>query len=466
MNNPNTTLNENETNNELQDQSMVIDESNSESNHSDEQSDKEKEEEEVKQFHNLQVSNQNIPNNDERKKIDSIQAEDGSSSSSSLTSLSSYSDLEEIGKTKSNSECVEDKSNITLVEEEESENTIKPITIPTKELENMKLDYLGNIVSCLSYNVIVRSAHGILPLKIGSIIFLQDRTVIGRVSEVFGPVIEPCYLIKLPRNKTIDQSTFSPNKQVFYCSDFANYLGTDDLDYSKPSDASKENDKEIPIEEQEFSDDEKERQSKRKKKNLARRKRLQKKSQNSKIGRKIQTIPIIVNKKTTNNVTNNNRNTNTQSNRNMNNTSNMNNRNNMSNRNTSYMNNMNNMNNNTNRNQIFTNQNNNIQYYQQPQNQPLIQNQFPNQFQNQNIYQNFNYNTQTEQPIIPNYGISRNNQNFQYNTQNNSQNIQFTNYIPPDLQQQQQQQQQNLQQNSFVNRNTSFVFRNPPQNKK
>ncbi|KAJ6236037.1 h/aca ribonucleoprotein complex non-core subunit naf1 [Anaeramoeba flamelloides] len=461
MNNPNSTLNESETNKQFQDQSMVIDESNSESNHSDEQSDKEKEEEEEeeKSLHNLQTNNKNMSKIKEIKKIGTIQTEVGSSSS--LTSLSSYSDLEEIGKTKSNSECVEDKNNTTL-QEEESENTIKPITIPTKELENINLDYLGNIISCINYSVIVRSAHGILPLKIGSIIFLKDRTTIGRVCELFGPVVEPCYLIKIPRNKNVDQSIFSPNKQAFYCPEFAHYLGTDDLDYSKPSDASKENDIEIPIEEQEFSDDEKERQNKRKKKNLRRRKRLQKKSQNSKIGRKIQTIPIIVNKKTNNNMTNNNRNTNTQNTMNTNNNRNMNNMNNTN------INNMNLMNNNTNSNQIFPNRNNNFQYYQQPLNQPIIQ----NQFQNQNNFQNFNYNTQTEQPIIPNYGLSRNNQNFQYNTQNNPQNVQFRNYVPPNLQQQQQQQQnqqpqqQNQQQNMYVSRNTSFVFRNPPQNKK
>jgi rRNA processing protein Gar1 len=116
-------------------------------------------------------------------------------------------------------------------------------------------------------NVIVVQQHDTgeeRVLDLNSILLYEDRTIIGRISDTFGPVTQPLYTIHF---SSIEEATerFRKYAQVLYVPDLAHILMTRPLK-TKGTDASNLWDEEVGENEMEFSDDEKEREFKRRRK--------------------------------------------------------------------------------------------------------------------------------------------------------------------------------------------------------
>ncbi|CUS22314.1 LAQU0S05e02586g1_1 [Lachancea quebecensis] len=135
---------------------------------------------------------------------------------------------------------------------------------------------IGFIKSAFDYNIIVQSVSSAEQrvLKENSLLCLEDRQILGPLCEVFGPLQSPFYRVLLPKSKN-EQFEILQNKagaKVFYVAPEAHWLDTFELKRMRGTDASNGFDEELPEDEQEFSDDEKEAEFKKLKKNVKKRK--------------------------------------------------------------------------------------------------------------------------------------------------------------------------------------------------
>ncbi|XP_056417454.1 H/ACA ribonucleoprotein complex non-core subunit NAF1 isoform X1 [Hyla sarda] len=193
---------------------------------------------------------------------------DSDSSSSSSTSSSSSSSL----------------SSMLQLEEEPIEN----IDVPLKTKDELLVDELpaveelsislpdhvelkpfGTVSSIIEQLVIIESLRDVLPLNEDSVVFKEDRSVAGKIFEIFGPVPHPFYVVRFNSKDHIESKGIKIKDAMFFApsvEDFTQYIIPDALKREKGSDASWTNDQEPPADAIEYSDDEKEREAKQKKK--------------------------------------------------------------------------------------------------------------------------------------------------------------------------------------------------------
>lgn len=99
-------------------------------------------------------------------------------------------------------------------------------------------------------------------LDAGTILCLEDRSVIGQIAETFGPVQRPYYIVRFTNAAAISDAGISHRTKVFWVEKYANRVFTQNLSV-KGSDASNIHDEEVADAEIEFSDDEAEAEHKR-----------------------------------------------------------------------------------------------------------------------------------------------------------------------------------------------------------
>ena len=131
---------------------------------------------------------------------------------------------------------------------------------------DMKIEELG-IVENLVENVVLVKAKisgEYRVLETGSVLCLDDRTVIGAIAETLGKVQEPHYSIRFTNSGAISEANISKGTRVFYVERYSTYVFTQPLKSFKGSDASNIHDEEVGDDELEFSDDEAEAEYKRK----------------------------------------------------------------------------------------------------------------------------------------------------------------------------------------------------------
>lgn len=214
-----------------------------------------------------------------------------SSSSESDSSSSSEADSDE----DSDEDSDDDTSNQVADElEDEDEDTNVDGAIRSKhEMEeepipelpedyridtNAKITEIGFIKSAFENNIIIHSLGSgeRRVLKEGSILCLEDRTVIGTLCEVFGKLDDPFYRVSLPtsRKEQFESLKGRIGEKTFIVIPEAHWVDTFELRKIKGTDASNGYDEELSEDEQEFSDDEKEalfkklKKEQRKKKNV------------------------------------------------------------------------------------------------------------------------------------------------------------------------------------------------------
>ncbi|CAI5721574.1 unnamed protein product [Hyaloperonospora brassicae] len=154
----------------------------------------------------------------------------------------------------------ENKMSVPLKTEHEVEAV--PVRTPGVELTaDCPIAQCGVIlnVSVPGLMMTIKSTSNMSLLDEGSVLCLEDRTVLGCVDEVFGPVLMPMYLVryetaaKMPEKATKDAT-------VYYATEHTTYLDPETIK-DKGTDASNLFDEEA--DDTEFSDDEAEATSKR-----------------------------------------------------------------------------------------------------------------------------------------------------------------------------------------------------------
>lgn len=141
--------------------------------------------------------------------------------------------------------------------------------IPKPDIEvtpQMTIEQLGKVEAIVESTVVVKATISgeYQVLESGSLLCLQDRTVVGVVSETLGRVEQPLYTIRFTNNDAIEEAGLSQTGTiVYYVVSHSTFVFTQPLKGIKGSDASNFHDEEVGDDEMEFSDDEKEAEHKR-----------------------------------------------------------------------------------------------------------------------------------------------------------------------------------------------------------
>ncbi|KAG3112731.1 hypothetical protein PI125_g7951 [Phytophthora idaei] len=154
----------------------------------------------------------------------------------------------------------ENKTGAPLTTEHEVASA--PVREPKVELTaDCPIAQCGSIlnVSVPGLMMTIKSSPNTKPLDEGSVLCLEDRTVIGCVDEVFGPVLMPMYLIRFENAAKMSEKAVV-NAAVYYATEHTTYIVPEEIK-DKGTDASNIFDEEA--DETEFSDDEAEAASKR-----------------------------------------------------------------------------------------------------------------------------------------------------------------------------------------------------------
>ncbi|KAI3937077.1 hypothetical protein MKX01_015292 [Papaver californicum] len=121
---------------------------------------------------------------------------------------------------------------------------------------------VGVVLTIMDAKVIVEGVEKHNPLNEGSILWItENRSVLGLVDEIFGPVKNPYYVVRYNSKEEVPAG-ISEGTLISFVVEFADHVLNDKSIYKKGYDASGENDEEL-IDEAEFSDDEKEAEYKR-----------------------------------------------------------------------------------------------------------------------------------------------------------------------------------------------------------
>lgn len=193
---------------------------------------------------------------------DSDSSSSSSTSSSSSSSLSSLLQLDE--EPLENLEVPLKTKDELLVDELPAVEEIS-ISLPG----HVELKPFGTVSSIIEQLVIIESFCDILPLNEETIVFKENRSVAGKIFEIFGPVPHPFYVVRFNSKDHIESSGIQIKDTMCFApsvEDFTQYIIPDALKRDKGSDASWTNDQEPPPDAIDFSDDEKEREAKQKKK--------------------------------------------------------------------------------------------------------------------------------------------------------------------------------------------------------
>lgn len=211
----------------------------------------------------------------------------GSVSSSSSPSSSDNEDEDEDdedkktiqeGTVEDEDEDEEDPSSVGAIrsKHEVAEEPIPEIPDDYHIDPNTNISEIGVIKSAFENNIVI---HAVTSgerrvLKEGSILCLEDRTLIGSLCEVFGKLQDPFYRISLPssRQEKFDELKGRIGEKAYIVVPDAHWVDTFELRKLKGTDASNGYDEELSEGEQEFSDDEKEAMYKKMKKEQKKRK--------------------------------------------------------------------------------------------------------------------------------------------------------------------------------------------------
>jgi H/ACA ribonucleoprotein complex non-core subunit NAF1 len=149
-----------------------------------------------------------------------------------------------------------------------TKNEVAEAVIPKPDVTitpEMKIERLGNIEFIVETTAVIKSQTPgeVQVLDSGSVLCKEDRTVIGALAEVLGNVRSPMYTVGFPNEDEIKNLELVAGMPIYYSVQHANYVFTQPLKEVKGTDASNLHDEELPAEEMEFSDDEKEAEYKR-----------------------------------------------------------------------------------------------------------------------------------------------------------------------------------------------------------
>ena len=212
--------------------------------------------------HSQEDSNTNLNEDSDTSSLDS---------SSSQSSSSSSSDEEDINVDVENESDLEDNGTSAPIVSKNEVLEDQTADLPESYVidEKTNISSIGTVKSVLDNNLIITAdiSGEKRVLEEGSIFCLEDRTPLGVLREVFGPLQAPFYRVGVSESykKNNDLKSLIGIK-VFIVLKDVHWIDTFQIKMIKGTDASNMFDEELPEEEQEFSDDEKEAMYKKQKK--------------------------------------------------------------------------------------------------------------------------------------------------------------------------------------------------------
>lgn len=151
---------------------------------------------------------------------------------------------------------------LRTLNEKPDEEVQKPNVAITPDMKIEELGYVENLVE----NIVLikaKTSGEYQVLETGSVLCLEDRTVIGVVAETLGRVQQPLYSVRFTNAAAISEAGIARGTRIFYVEQHSTYVFTQLLKAFKGSDASNLHDEEVGDDEVEFSDDEAEVEHKR-----------------------------------------------------------------------------------------------------------------------------------------------------------------------------------------------------------
>ena len=229
---------------------------------------------------NLDTADASISYAQAEFEVDSSPIESSSSESSSTTSSSDDSDdyemlspeeqarrlmQEDVG---SEDEGQGKSGNGTLSGPLRTTNEKPDEIVPKPDLlvtSDMKIQELGDVEVLVENLAVIKAKTSgeYQVLEMGSVLCLDDRSVIGVVAETLGRVQQPYYTVRFTNTAAIAEAGLSKGTKVCYVEQHSTTVFTQPLKAYKGSDASNLHDEEVGDDEMEFSDDEKEAEHKR-----------------------------------------------------------------------------------------------------------------------------------------------------------------------------------------------------------
>lgn len=149
-----------------------------------------------------------------------------------------------------------------------TKNEVPDVVVPKPDVTitpEMLIVEVGNVEHIVEKTLVIKAKTSgeFKCLESGSVLCLGDRSVIGVVAEILGPVQKPLYSVMFTNAGEIAEAGLSLGTKVFYSEQHSTFVFTQALKAFKGSDASNLHDEEVGDEEVEFSDDEAEAEHKR-----------------------------------------------------------------------------------------------------------------------------------------------------------------------------------------------------------
>ena len=151
---------------------------------------------------------------------------------------------------------------VRTTNEKPDEIVPKPDITVTADMKVEELGFVENVVENIA--VIKAKISGEYEvLETGSLLCLEDRSVIGVIAETLGRVQQPYYCVRFTNAAAMSEAGIRQNTKVFWVVEHSTTVFTQPLKAFKGTDASNLHDEEVGDDELEFSDDEAEAEHKR-----------------------------------------------------------------------------------------------------------------------------------------------------------------------------------------------------------
>ena len=147
-----------------------------------------------------------------------------------------------------------------------NEKLDEPVEIPdikiTPDMEIQELGSVDTIVESIAL-IKAKTTGEFQVLDVGSLLCLENRSVVGTIAETMGRVQEPRYCIRFTDSEAMTKMGITKGATVCYVPSHSTFVFTQAIKGVKGSDASNIHDEEVGADEVEFSDDEAEAECKR-----------------------------------------------------------------------------------------------------------------------------------------------------------------------------------------------------------
>ena len=139
--------------------------------------------------------------------------------------------------------------------EKPDDDVPKPDVVVT---EDMRIQELGPVEGVVENLVLIKAKTSgeYQVLEQGSVLCLEDKSVIGAIAETLGRVQQPYYSVRFTNEAAIADAGIAKDTRIFFVEQYSTPVFTQPLKAFKGSDASNLHDEEVGDDELEFSDDE------------------------------------------------------------------------------------------------------------------------------------------------------------------------------------------------------------------